>query len=193
MQTKISSKGNKYYVVRLDTINSKNVPRTAKIHLHTTNNDELKDWDEIRTTISFFSQSESSSDSFYRSNVILASAISTDDIQIINQNKFSLLREICRIRDRIIFKIRSNLSGEEGNILCGILFGKRDNISDKTTDAFAGAGISHLLAVSGLHLSIIVMLLNIFLTKLFVGKKKRSIICIILTAVLSVMLGFTPS
>ena len=193
LQTKISSKGNKYYVVKLDTINSKNVPRTAKIHLHTTNNDELKDWDEIRTTISFFSQSESSSDSFYRSNVILASAISTDDIQIINQNKFSLLREICRIRDKIIFNIRSNLSGEEGNILCGILFGKRDNISDKTTDAFAGAGISHLLAVSGLHLSIIVMLLNIFLTKLFVGKKIRSIICIILTAVLSVMIGFTPS
>ena len=164
-QTKISSSGNKYYVVKLDTINSKSVPRTAKIHLHTTNNDELKDWDKISTTASFFSQSESSSDSFYISNVILASAISTDDIEVINQNEFSLLGEICQIRDKIIFKIRSNLKGEAGNILCGILFGKRDNISSETTETFASAGISHLLAVSGLHLSIIVMLLNIFLTK----------------------------
>ena len=193
LQTKISSKGNKYYVVKLDTINSKNVPRTAKIHLHTTNNDELKDWDEISTTISFFSQSESSSDSFYRSNVILASAISTDDIQVINEDKFSLFGEICRIRDKIIFKIRSNLKGEQGNILCGILFGKRDSISDETTESFASAGISHLLAVSGLHLSIIVMLLNVLLSRLYVEKVARSVICTVLTAVLSIMIGFTPS
>ncbi len=193
LQSKISSSGNKYYVVKLDTVNSKNVPRAAKIHLHTTNNDELKDWDKITTTVNFFSQSESSFDSFYRSNVILASAISTDDIRIINGERFSLFREICRIRDKIIFKIRSNLSGKTGDILCGILFGKRDNISGETTEMFASAGISHLLAVSGLHLSIIVMLLNTLLSKLYVGKTTRSIICMILTAILSVMIGFAPS
>jgi len=193
LQSKISSKGNKYYVVKLDTINSKNVPGTAKIHLHTTNNDELKDWDKIKTTITFFENSESYSDSFYRSNVILASAISIDDIEIINKNKFSLFGEICRIRDKIIFKVRSNLTGDNGNILCGILFGKRDNISTEATETFASAGISHLLAVSGLHLSIIVMLLNLLLSRLYVGKTARSIICIIITAILSVMIGFTPS
>ncbi len=193
LQTKISSSGNKYYVVKLNTINSKAVPRGAKIHLHTTNNDQLDDWDEIQTTVNFFSQSESSADSFYQSNVILASAISTDDIQIINSDKFSLFGEICRIRDKIVFKIRSNLKDESGNILCGILFGQRNGISDETTDTFASAGISHLLAVSGLHLSIIVMLLNALLSRLYVGRAARSMICMLVSAVLSVMIGFTPS
>ena len=193
LQTEISSKGSKYYIVEVDTISSKAAPRGLKINLHTANNDELNDYDKIYTVATFFENSDSSTDTFYRANSVLATAMSIGDIKVTNPDEFSLLREICKLRDKIIFNIRANLPSEEGNILCGILFGKRDYISDKTTDLFASAGISHLLAVSGLHLSIIVMLINLLLTRLFVKKVPRSIICIILTAVLSVMIGFTPS
>ena len=193
LQTKTSGKGNKYYVCTLNTVSGKDAPRGIKIHLHAQNNDELNDYDEISAVATFFENSESSTDKFYRSNTVLASAMSFGDIKVTNSENFSLLREICKTRDKIIFNIRAKMPTEEGDILCGILFGKRDYISDKTTDLFASAGISHLLAVSGLHLSIIVMLINALLSRLFIGKVPRSIICIILTAVLSIMIGFTPS
>ena len=193
LQTEISRKGGKYYVAELDTIGSKAAPRGLKINLHAANNDNLTDYDEISAVVTFFESSDSSTDMFYRANSVLATAMSIGDIEVTNPDEFSLLREICKLRDKIIFNIRANLPSEEGNIICGILFGKRDYISDETTDLFASAGISHLLAVSGLHLSIIVMLINLLLTRLFVKKVPRSIICIILTAVLSVMIGFTPS
>ena len=193
LQTEISSKGSKYYVAELNTVGGKDAPRGLKVNLHTANNDNLTDYDEISAVVTFFENSDSSTDLFYRANSVLATAMSVGDIEVTNPNEFSLLREICKIRDKIIFNIRASLPSEEGNILCGILFGKRDYISDQTTDLFASAGISHLLAVSGLHLSIIVMLINLLLTRMFVKKVPRSIICIILTAVLSVMIGFTPS
>lgn len=193
LQTEISSKDSKYYVAELNTVGGEAAPRGLKIHLHTANNDDLMDYDKISASVTFFESSDSSSDMFYRANSVHATAVSIGDIEVTNPDEFSFLREICKLRDKIIFNIRANLPSEEGSILCGILFGKRDYISDQTTDVFASAGISHLLAVSGLHLSIIVMLINMLLSKLFIGKVPRSIICIVLTAVLSVMIGFTPS
>ena len=49
-----------------------------------------------------------------------------------------------------------NVMGEEyGGILLAILFGDKNHLSQDTKDLFAEGGISHILAISGLHISLI--------------------------------------
>lgn len=189
----ISSNGNTYYTVKLNNINGKN-GYGQNIRLYCTNHDSLCDYDEIKTKISFFkSDSYSSQDSYFLSNSIVATAISQSDITVTNKDEFSLLREICSARDKMIFNIRTSLKGESGEIICGILFGKRDYILYDTTELFSVAGISHLLCVSGLHLSILSSVINYAFMLLFLGKKSRTTLTLIFIAIFSAMAGFTPS
>ena len=193
LQTEYSERGNEYYTVKLNTINGKKAPYAAKIRLFTLNNEPLCDYDKISVSISFFEENLSSNEKLLASNSILASAMASSDIKVINSKDFSLFREICKIRDKMIFNIRSAISGEEGNIISGLLFGKRDFIERETSDLFAVSGISHLLAVSGLHLSIIVFLIDWLLLFMFIDKPYRSAIIILLSLIMVVMTGFTPS
>jgi len=194
LETELSKSGDKFYIVRLNTIDGKAAPRDLKIRLFCSESDDLNDYDKIAAGVNFFQDSAiSSSDRYYLSNSILASATTLSDITVTNADEFSPLREICLIRDKMVFNIRSGLPTEEGNILCGILFGKRDYINSETTDLFAASGISHLLAISGLHLSIIVFLINALLGIFRIGKVFRSVITLVFTAVLMIMTGFTPS
>ncbi len=194
MQTELSESKSKYYIVKLNEINSKPAPRDIKIRLYCENNDNLCDYDKIVTAVSFFSgDALSSSERYYLSNNIFGSAISIGDIKITNKDDFSLMREICKIRDNMVLNIRSSIPDERGNIISAILFGKRDYVENDTTRLFAYSGISHLLAVSGLHLSIIVALIDALLSLFAVHKSARTIISILCTAVMMIMTGFTPS
>lgn len=193
LETEISDNGNKFYIAKLNSING-DAARAIKIRLYAANSENLSDYDDISVSVNFFSNdSVSASERYYLSNNILASAITTGEISVTNQNKFSLLREICSVRDKMVFNIRASVADERGNIICAILFGKRDYIDPSTAELFALSGISHLLAVSGLHLSIIVMLLNNFLLLFGIGKTPRSIIALLLTYTMMIMTGFTPS
>ena len=52
------------------------------------------------------------------------------------------------------------------NIAMAMLFGDKSNLDESTRSNFAHIGISHILAVSGLHISIIISALY-FIMKIF--------------------------
>jgi len=58
-------------------------------------------------------------------------------------------------RETLSDRIRSGLPGDEGALLAGILYGER-NLSKDARDAFRTAGMTHLIAVSGSNVMIIV-------------------------------------
>ncbi len=194
LETELSENGNKFYIAKLNTVDGSAAPRDVRIRLYCANSDNLCDYDKISANVSFFSKDTlSSSELYYLSNSILGSATTLGDITVINKNEFSLAREICRIRDKMVFNIRAAIPDERGNIISAVLFGKRDYIESDTSNLFAAAGISHLLAVSGLHLSIIVSLINALLLFLGFGKISRTVISLIFTVLMMIMTGFTPS
>jgi len=64
-------------------------------------------------------------------------------------------------RDAIVLKIeRSMLSPESKAFAAALLLGDREGLTPEIRDNFAGAGIAHVLALSGLHVGIILMLLG---------------------------------
>ncbi|MCP5322652.1 MAG: ComEC/Rec2 family competence protein [Candidatus Paracaedibacteraceae bacterium] len=60
-----------------------------------------------------------------------------------------------RVRYTIAQKIRQEKLGQKGEIAIALITGYRNGIASSIREEFAGSGIAHILAISGLHLSLI--------------------------------------
>ena len=59
------------------------------------------------------------------------------------------------VRNRIRNTIDQNLSGAPVGLLKGVLLGEKRGVPTEVSEAFARAGVNHVLAVSGLHVGLI--------------------------------------
>ncbi len=85
------------------------------------------------------------------------------------------------VREEVKSNLTLGLSNENTEIAYSALFGDKDLLSDKQYNSYKLSGVAHLLAVSGLHVGIIVAILN-WLLKILKIKKwyKFSIVLIVL-------------
>lgn len=74
------------------------------------------------------------------------------------------------LRMRLAFLLSDSVGGEEGALASAMLLGYRDGVNDATERDLSRAGVSHLLALSGLHLSILVGSVGLFLDKVRMPK-----------------------
>ena len=87
----------------------------------------------------------------------------------------------------------ANTDKETAALTGAMLLGNRENLGDKLLRDFRRCGISHMLALSGLHMSIIMGLIDHLLKILYVRKKLRSILMAFLALVYLSITGFSPS
>ena len=66
-----------------------------------------------------------------------------------------LVRRGDSLRQRLLRRLDAVLPPEEAGLAHGLLFGDRSALSDSLSSAFRRTGLMHLLAVSGLHLGIL--------------------------------------
>lgn len=81
--------------------------------------------------------------------------------------------------------------GDRGAYVAGVMFGDKSNLKKEVTAVFRKAGISHILAVSGLHAGIIMGALCFVFKK--VKRKTRLPILYIFLIMLVILSGFSPS
>jgi competence protein ComEC len=67
----------------------------------------------------------------------------------------SLRRTALLLKEKMCGVLKVFLPEEEGNLLVGMLFGERRALEPVTEQMFKNSGVSHLLAVSGLHVGLI--------------------------------------
>lgn len=87
--------------------------------------------------------------------------------------------------------IKENFSKEKANVLLGILLGYTDEIDDEIKDNFSESNISHILAVSGMHIGYIILFCKIFQNRL--GKRKTGIFTITVLIIYQLIIGFHAS
>ncbi len=90
-----------------------------------------------------------------------------------------------------IFFNHPAMERETGELLGALLLGNRDNLATKTIRDFRRCGISHLLALSGLHIMILVGCFDFFLRKMYVGKSVRCVLLSILALLYVFITGFS--
>ena len=70
------------------------------------------------------------------------------------------------VRERINQRIRTLFPGDVSEILCAMLTGERSGLDEETRSLWRNGGIAHMLAISGLHLSLLGMGLFALLRRL---------------------------
>jgi competence protein ComEC len=83
--------------------------------------------------------------------------------------------------------------GIEHGIMSGMLTGHRQGIDKPSQALFRGLGISHLFAVSGIHIGILAATIDFFLKVMCVSKKFRTIPILILLTFYVNAIGCSPS
>jgi competence protein ComEC len=90
----------------------------------------------------------------------------------------------------------SGISGDEFAILAALTLGVKDYLSDEIVEAYSDSGAMHVLAVSGLHVGIIAVMLNMLLFPLRKNRKLlavQSAIIITFLWLFALITGLAPS
>lgn len=90
---------------------------------------------------------------YYKAKGIYLSISWAEDIEVTPANKLPLKRALCSYREYIYDKMNNYLGSEEMAITKAMLFGDKSDIEDTTVTLLYRAGIGHIMAVSGVHLS----------------------------------------
>src|SRR5680860_527462 len=102
-----------------------------------------------------------------------------------------------RFRNQIIANLKkANFGKEELGIIQALLLGQRNEISAETYDNYKNAGAVHILAVSGLHIGIILLLLQFLLRpleRLPKGKTLKLILIVVMLWGFAVLAGLSAS
>lgn len=130
-----------------------------------------------------------------RRGVTAAAVVPSDSI--IYYSATHSLRYYCALaRNAAMHRLmRSGLNDETINILAAILLGESKMLTNPTRELYSAAGLSHVLALSGMHVAIITMIFSVALWPFYFGRhvKTRLTITIIALIAYAAITGFIPS
>jgi len=96
----------------------------------------------------------------------------------------------------LLLYARMGIRGEEGAIVKAISLGDTHGLSRMQRMAFSSSGLSHLLALSGFHLTILVTLVNVVLLRSCLPWRLRRVMALLVIPALwayAALTGFAPS
>ncbi len=106
-----------------------------------------------------------------------------------NENWFTRFARDCS--EKTSRFILDRFPGQEGAVLNAIITGDRSGLSEETRTAFNRAGISHLIAVSGMHISLFLFLFTCL--TFFFPRRWRLVLSLPMLGFLVVFTGASPS
>lgn len=129
----------------------------------------------------------------YLKSIKIHGTIKADSIEILAKNSNN---PIFTFANNINLKIKENINKlipeKYSAIFTGLILGDTSKVEEEINDDFKIANISHVLAISGMHITYIVIGIELLL-KRGIGKRKTRIITIIILVMYMFITGFMPS
>ena len=97
------------------------------------------------------------------------------------------------LKQKLLMKIDSIYSDDESGFLKAILLGYTNSLDDEIKENFKLSSISHVLAISGMHISYIVLGLDYFLKMFIKNIKLRNVTIILFLIVFAIFVGESNS
>jgi len=133
----------------------------------------------------------------YRADGVFLLAVPTgydeNSITVTDDAGYALSGMLLPLRRTLLSRLREALPGEEGALLAAICLGDKTGLSDQMTEAFRRSGLSHLLVVSGLHLTMVSGSVLAFLRLLRVNHRLAVMVTMGATVSFMGLVGFGPS
>ncbi len=115
-------------------------------------------------------------------------------IQLEKESNVNVFLKMVNIStNQIKRQINKLLPQEEASLLQGLLIGNKEALEEEIQEAFRKSNLSHMLAVSGAHVSYVSMGISFLLAKSQIGKRKSKWITILLLLFFMLLTGKTSS
>ena len=111
--------------------------------------------------------------------------LKSNQILTLDTNNFTLKGYAAKIRAKINTSLKNNgFKNDELAVINALLLGQRNSITSDLLESYVGAGAVHILAVSGLHVGIILLLLTFLFKPLYNFKNGKLISVIFIVCLL---------
>ncbi len=184
---------------RYQTLVLKNVQINGKsaknIRLSVDLDDDLKIscGDKISFTAEIFKENlyelQNFKTSIFRSGCAFGTSIKSSEI---DKTGFKLDFDE-KIRLHIKSLLYDSMGDDNGAVAYAVLFGNKNDIDGSVYDAYKSSGTIHLLTISGLHVTFLIMLLGFLLKKCKVRGNINFVVCAFVLLMYMYLCGFVPS
>lgn len=154
---------------------------------------------EITLTAEAVSLSEAAGD-VYEEYTLLGDGIfgglvsmSEEDCAIRSEHPATLSAKLARHRYRLSLDWEQLFGDKASGLPSALLLGERDHLTAEVRRDFARTGVSHILAISGLHMTLLFGLLALILKFCGLPPRVRAVILMLLSVGYLFYLGFPPS
>ncbi|MBE6532502.1 MAG: ComEC/Rec2 family competence protein [Ruminococcaceae bacterium] len=124
---------------------------------------------------------------------VSAYADDVENVKIIRRSEGGLSAKLAHYKEYLCRYITTLTDGESGALLSALLFGQRDYLSGQIRLDFQRIGISHILALSGMHLAILSIGIGRLLSLFGIKKKIRVAVTSVFILLYMALTGFSVS
>jgi len=183
------------YPVKTTYVRGYNAPQEINLLLYTTTPIAVDYYDSIECTVQFY---EASADTYknylYAHGVYISSYINEDESVATVTNSYKPFAYwFLVLQDKIEEAIDEILPNTQASLAKALFIGDKSNLDASIKDSFSSSGVSHILVVSGLHLTIIAMCFYKLIKKLLGHIRLACIGGIIAVILFVVISGFSMS
>ncbi len=185
-----------YYILETDYISMENAEQKVKLKVSSSEALEADAYDRVTANVHIYEPSSGNgynSKIYYQARGIFLFAY-LDEYKKINVEKTNnkpLYYYVIKAREKMLSAFRIMLPTNEASMVSGILLGDKRNIPEEIKSDFRDVGVSHMLAVSGMHLSILSQFLMMSLAYLNVPKQFRSTVVSLCIFAFMALMGFS--
>lgn len=188
-----STDTNTYYTLRTSLIGETETEQTLRLRQKEALEINVGDGIELIGDIKQIGQNEESRD-YYKSKGIFLRCESNNITAIIPADKKPISFYVYSLRQRVAGTLPEFVGEDVGGLAVGMLTGNKALLNPTVNNAFRACGLSHTLAVSGMHMNIIVLALyNLVVRLLPRFKRLAAALCIPVALFYCAFSGFSIS
>ena len=129
----------------------------------------------------------------YLKQLKIYGTIKCSKIEKIKKNQTNIMFQTSnKIKEKIIENTKQILNEEEASVFLGLMLGYKNDIDENTQNNFRNASMAHILAVSGMHISYVILGVNLIFKRI-IGKRKIYILSIFVLIFYMFITNFAPS
>lgn len=116
-----------------------------------------------------------------------------ESLTLINPNYYRLEQTLHEVQTKLVSQIEICLPEEEAGIVAAMLLGDKSSLSEEVKNLYQKNGIAHILAISGLHISLIGAGLFFFLRRFIMPMKAAAVTSALFLVLYGELTGFSVS
>ncbi|MBE6624454.1 MAG: ComEC/Rec2 family competence protein [Ruminococcaceae bacterium] len=113
--------------------------------------------------------------------------------EIISKDNFVFGGVLRKINSFLVKIVKDSVNSDTASLVSAMLLGNRDDLPDTVSRDFSRLGISHILALSGIHLSLVTAMASAFLGTIQMPKRPKHLLLIAIIVTFICITGFSSS